>query len=146
MGDEVCIALVHVSRPLGAREKTGNLTRGSIAIICPASHEDSPCQVRQDSPNSHPKVAAKIGNSVSIAAKRSIKGSRRVLSEFEPAGGLRAQAAELYRSSSLQDTKRDGCLAHVTKTPRSGRNVLAHTRPAAQEIPEFIVAAAISLG
>ena len=89
MGNEVGIALVHLSRPFGGmgEEKTGNLTGGSIAIICPASHEARPCQLRQDSPNSHPKVAAKIGNSVSIAAKRSIKGSRRVLSEFEPAVG-----------------------------------------------------------
>jgi hypothetical protein len=48
------------------------------------------------------------------------------------------------RSSSFQNTERDGCPAHVVKAPCSGGNVLAHTRSRAKEVPELVVAAAIS--
>jgi hypothetical protein len=34
--------------------------------------------------------------------------------------------------------------AHMLKTPCRDRDVLAHSRPAAQEIPEFVIATAIS--
>jgi hypothetical protein len=47
------------------------------------------------------------------------------------------------RSSSFQNTEDDGCAAHVVKAPGSGGNVLAHARPGAQEIPEFVVTVAI---
>ena len=48
------------------------------------------------------------------------------------------------RSSSFQDTERDGCPAHMVKAPCSGGNVLAHARSRAEEVPEFVVTAAIS--
>jgi hypothetical protein len=47
-------------------------------------------------------------------------------------------------SSSFQNTKRDGCPAHVVKAPCSGGNVLAHARSRAEEVAEFVVTAAIS--
>jgi RNA-directed DNA polymerase len=46
------------------------------------------------------------------------------------------------RLSSFQDTECDGCPTHVLKAPRSGGNMLAHTRSRAQEVPEFVVTAA----
>jgi len=49
-------------------------------------------------------------------------------------------------SSSFQHTECDGCPAHVVKAPRSGGNVLAHARTRAEEVPEFVVTAAISSG
>jgi len=49
-------------------------------------------------------------------------------------------------SSSFQHTESDGCPAHVVKPPRSGGNVLAHPRTRAEEVPEFVVTAAISSG
>src|ERR1700733_5786215 len=48
------------------------------------------------------------------------------------------------RSSSFHNTERDGCLAHVVKAPCSGGDVLAHARSRAKEVPELVVAAAIS--
>ena len=48
------------------------------------------------------------------------------------------------RLSSFQDTERDGCPAHMMKAPCSGGNVLAHARSRAEEVPEFVVTAAIS--
>ena len=47
-------------------------------------------------------------------------------------------------SGSFQNTKRDGCPAHVAKAPCSRGNVLAHARSRAEEVPEFVVTAAIS--
>jgi hypothetical protein len=44
-------------------------------------------------------------------------------------------------SSSLQNTERDGRPAHVLKAQGSGGNMLAHARPRAEEVPEFIVTA-----
>jgi hypothetical protein len=46
------------------------------------------------------------------------------------------------RLSSFQNTQRDGCPAPVVKAPCSGGKVLARSR--AKEVPEFVVAAAIS--
>jgi len=48
------------------------------------------------------------------------------------------------RLSSFQNIERDGCPAHVVKAPCSGGNVLAHARSGAEEVPEFVVTAAIS--
>jgi hypothetical protein len=48
------------------------------------------------------------------------------------------------RSSSFQNTERGGCPAHIVKAPCSGGNVLAHARPRAEEVPEFVVTAAVS--
>jgi hypothetical protein len=46
--------------------------------------------------------------------------------------------------SNLQDTERDGCPAYMVKAPCSGGNVLAHARPRAEQVPQFVVSAAIS--
>jgi hypothetical protein len=48
------------------------------------------------------------------------------------------------RSSSFQDTEHDDCPAHMAKAPCGGGNVLAHARSGAEEVPEFVVTAAIS--
>ena len=48
------------------------------------------------------------------------------------------------RSSNFQDTECDGCPAHMLKAPCSGRNALAHARSRAEEVPQFVVTAAIS--
>ena len=48
------------------------------------------------------------------------------------------------RSSSFQNSERDGCPAHIVKAPCSGGNVLAHARSRAEEVPEFVVTAAVS--
>ncbi len=47
-------------------------------------------------------------------------------------------------SGSFQNTKHDGCPAHVVNAPCSGGNVLAHARSRAEEVAEFVVTAAIS--
>jgi hypothetical protein len=64
---------------------------------------------------------------------------------FRACSEQHSRAAE-PRSSSFQHTERDGCPAHVVKAPCGGRNVLAHARTRAQEVPEFVVTAAISSG
>ena len=48
------------------------------------------------------------------------------------------------RSNSFQNTERDGCPAHMMKPACGGGNVLAHARSGAKEVPELVVAAAIS--
>src|SRR5262245_29607004 len=48
--------------------------------------------------------------------------------------GEQFSAAEPTRSSSFQ-----GCPTHVLKAPGSGKNMLAHTRSRAQEVPQFVV-------
>jgi hypothetical protein len=50
------------------------------------------------------------------------------------------------RSSGLQDTECDRRSAHLAKSSRGRRNVLAHAGSDAQEIPEFVVALAVSPG
>jgi hypothetical protein len=71
---------------------------------------------------------------------------RWALSAFEPVPSNKFSAAEPPRSSSFQHTERDGCPVHVVKAPCGGRNVLAHARTRAQEVPEFVITAAISSG
>src|SRR6516165_10451501 len=51
---------------------------------------------------------------------------------------------EASRSNSFQNTERDGCPAHMVKAACGGGNVLAHARSGAKEVPELVVAAAIS--
>ena len=64
-----------------------------------------------------------------------------VLSAFEPAPGA-ILGCGASRSSNFQDAENNGCSTHELKAPCSGRNMLAHTRSRAQEVPEFVVAAA----
>ena len=47
------------------------------------------------------------------------------------------------RSGRLQDAERDRGSAHVLPTPRCRGNMLAHAGPAAQEVSELVVAAAL---
>ena len=85
------------------------------------------------------------GSSLKSWAMRIAQRAGMAASAFEPVPsnipGLRRP-----RSSSFQHTERDGCPAHIVKAPCSGGNVLAHARTRAQEVPEFVVTAAISSG
>ena len=68
---------------------------------------------------------------------------RTVLSDFEPARrGILGFGAS--RSSGCQNTEHDGCSAHVLKAACSSGNVLAHAGSGAEEVPEFVMTAAIS--
>jgi hypothetical protein len=83
----------------------------------------------------------------SLTVDVALRGSRverfeAVLSDFEPARrGILGLVAT--RSSGCQNTEHDGCSAHVVKAPCSGGNVLAHAGSGAEEVPEFVVTAAI---
>ena len=68
------------------------------------------------------------------------------LSAFEPVPSNKFPGYGAPGSSRFQHTESDGCPAHVVKAPRSGGNVLAHARTRAEEVPEFVVTAAISSG
>jgi hypothetical protein len=67
------------------------------------------------------------------------------LSVLAPGSGVRhalAGRASVHAASRIPSG--DGCPAHIVKAPCTGGNVLAHARSRAQEVPEFVVTAAIS--
>src|SRR6266481_3231961 len=65
-----------------------------------------------------------------------------VVSAFAPVDRLRF-GHPASRSGRLQDAERYHGSAHVLPTPRCRGNMLAHAGPAAQEVSELVVAAAI---
>jgi hypothetical protein len=66
------------------------------------------------------------------------------LCQFSSLLGVTFLCRGASRSSSFQDIEHDGCAAHMVKAPCSGGDVLAHTRLGAEEVPQFVVIAAIS--
>src|ERR1700736_66889 len=68
--------------------------------------------------------------------------TREVVSAFAPVD-LRRFGHPASRSGGLQDAERYHGSAHVLPTPRCRGNMLAHAGPAAQEVSELVVAAAI---
>ena len=66
-----------------------------------------------------------------------------VVSAFAPVDRLRF-GHPATRSGRLQDAERYRGLAHVLPAPRCRGNMLAHAGPAAQEVSQLVVAAAIA--
>src|SRR5580692_1013061 len=75
---------------------------------------------------------------------RTLELDQLVVSAFAPVDRRRL-GHPASRSGGLQDAERYRGFAQVLPTPRCRGNMLAHAGPAAQEVSELVVAAAIPL-
>ena len=73
-----------------------------------------------------------------VCASQAPVAYNRWLCQLSSLLGAALSGCGAIRSSSFQNTERDGCPAHVVKAPRSARNVLTHARSRAEEVSEFV--------
>ena len=76
-----------------------------------------------------------------MGADRGSNAALTVLSAFVP--WHRNRGKRFYRSGCLQDSERYRRATHMAKAARRCRNMLAHARPVAEKVSEFVVPSAI---
>ena len=69
--------------------------------------------------------------------------SKAVLSDLAPDRSTSLHKVPT-RSGGYEDMEGNRCLPHVLPSPRCCRNMLTHSRPAAKEVPQLVVASAIA--